>query len=104
MRKKAMKLLSVMLAIFMAFAAVPLSGLAGIDLPIFRASAVEETETEISGKLGTKLTWSIDKASKTLTIDNKGQMISFSTTEAPWKNYKSYFDAVVINECGCMGI
>ena len=51
MRKKAMKLISVMLAIFMAFAAVPLSGLAGIDLPIFRASAVEETETEISGKL-----------------------------------------------------
>ena len=89
MRKKAMKLLSVMLAIFMAFAAVPLSGLAGIDLPIFRASAVEETETEISGKLGTKLAWSIDKASKTLTINNKGQMISFSTTEAPWKNYKS---------------
>lgn len=103
MRKKAMKLLSVMLAIFMAFAAVPLSGLAGIDLPIFRASAVEETETEISGKLGTKLTWSIDKASKTLTIDNKGQMISFSATEAPWKNYKSYFDAVVINE-GCANV
>ena len=103
MRKKAMKLLSVMLAIFMAFAAVPLSGLAGIDLPIFRASAVEETETEISGKLGTKLAWSIDKASKTLTIDNKGQMISFSTTEAPWKNYKSYFDAVVINE-GCANV
>ena len=103
MRKKAMKLLSVMLAIFMAFAAVPLSGLAGIDLPIFRASAVEETETEISGKLGTKLTWSIDKASKTLTIDNKGQMISFSTTEAPWKNYKSYFDAVVIND-GCANV
>ncbi len=103
MRKKAMKLLSVMLAIFMAFAAVPLSGLAGIDLPIFRASAVEETETEISGKLGTKLTWSIDKASKTLTINNKGQMISFSTTEAPWKNYKSYFDAVVIND-GCANV
>ena len=103
MRKKAMKLLSVMLAIFMAFAAVPLSGLAGIDLPIFRASAVEETETEISGKLGTKLAWSIDKASKTLTIDNKGQMISFSTTEAPWKNYKSYFDAVVIND-GCANV
>lgn len=98
-----MKLLSVMLAIFMAFAAVPLSGLAGIDLPIFRASAVEETETEISGKLGTKLAWSIDKASKTLTINNKGQMISFSTTEAPWKNYKSYFDAVVINE-GCANV
>lgn len=87
----------------MAFAAVPLSGLAGIDLPIFRASAVEETETEISGKLGTKLTWSIDKASKTLTINNKGQMISFSTTEAPWKNYKSYFDAVVIND-GCANV
>lgn len=103
MRKKAMKLLSVMLAIFMAFAAVPLSGLARIDLPIFRASAVEETETEISGKLGTKLTWSIDKARKTLTIDNKGQMISFSTTEAPWKNYKSYFDAVVIND-GCANV
>lgn len=103
MRKKAMKLLSVMLAIFMAFAAVPLSGLAGIDLPIFRASAVEETETEISGKLGTKLTWSIDKASRTLTVDNKGQMISFSTTEAPWKNYKSYFDAVVIND-GCANV
>ncbi len=103
MRKKALKLLSVMLAIFMAFAAVPLSGLAGIDLPIFRASAVEETETEISGKLGTKLTWSIDKASKTLTINNKGQMISFSTTEAPWKNYKSYFDAVVIND-GCANV
>ena len=103
MRKKALKLISVMLAIFMVFAAVPLSGLAGIDLPIFRASAVEETETEISGKLGTKLTWSIDKASKTLTIDNKGQMISFSTTEAPWKNYKSYFDAVVINE-GCANV
>lgn len=103
MRKKAMKLISVMLAIFMAFAAVPLSGLAGIDLPIFRASAVEETETEISGKLGTKLTWSIDKASKTLTVDNKGQMISFSTTEAPWKNYKSYFDAVVIND-GCANV
>ena len=103
MRKRAMKLISVMLAIFMAFAAVPLSGLAGIDLPIFRASAVEETETEISGKLGTKLAWSIDKASKTLTIDNKGQMISFSTTEAPWKNYKSYFDAVVIND-GCANV
>lgn len=103
MRKKAMKLISVMLAIFMAFAAVPLSGLAGIDLPIFRASAVEETETEISGKLGTKLTWSIDKASKTLTIDNKGQMISFSTTEAPWKNFKSYFDTVVIND-GCANV
>ena len=31
MRKKAMKLISVMLAIFMAFAAVPLSGLADIQ-------------------------------------------------------------------------
>ena len=103
MRKAITKTVAVMLATILFFAAAPLSGILEIGLPIYQAKAVEITDTEISGKLGTKLNWSIDIASKTLMIDNSGIMPSFSSTKAPWKDYKSYFDTVVISD-GCDNI
>ena len=54
------------------------------------ASAVEETDTTISGTIGTKLSWEIDKTTKVLTIDNNGAMVSFASDAAPWRNYKNY--------------
>ena len=97
------KAVSVLLAVVMLFGAAPLSGFVGLELFGFRASAVEETDTTISGTIGTKLSWEIDKATKVLTIDNNGAMVSFASDDAPWKNYKDYFDSVVVNE-GCTNI
>lgn len=97
------KVVSILLVAVMLLCAAPLSGLVGLELFGFRASAVEETDTTIFGTIGTKLSWSIDKASKVLTIDNEGEMISFASDDAPWKSYKSYFNHVVVNE-GCTNI
>ena len=97
------KVVSILLVAVMLLCAAPLSGFVGLELFGFRASAVEETDTTIFGTIGTKLSWSIDKASKVLTIDNEGEMISFASDDAPWKSYKEYFDSVVINE-GCTNI
>lgn len=95
-----------MLALTVLFSAVPLSGFVGIEptgLFSLRASAVEETEETISGTVGTKLSWSIDKASGVLTIDNTGDMISFASDDAPWKQYSGYITSAKINE-GCTSI
>ena len=97
------KVVSILLVAVMLLCAAPLSGFVGLELFGFRASAVEETDTTIFGTIGTKLSWSIDKASKVLTIDNDGAMVSFASDDAPWRNYKAYFNAVVINE-GCTNI
>ncbi len=97
------KVVSILLVAVMLLCTAPLSGFVGLELFGFRASAVEETDTTISGTIGTKLSWSIDKATKVLTIDNDGAMVSFASDDAPWRNYKAYFNAVVINE-GCTNI
>ena len=95
-----------MLALTVLLSAVPLSGFVGIEptgLFSLRASAVEETEETISGTVGTKQSWSIDKASGVLTIDNTGDMISFASDDAPWKQYSGYITSAKINE-GCTSI
>ena len=106
MKGKIKKTLVLMLTFTVLLSAVPLSGFVGIDptgLFAFRASAVEETEETISGTVGTKLSWSIDKASGVLTIDNTGDMISFASDDAPWKQYSGYITSAKINE-GCTSI
>ena len=97
------KVVSILLVAVMLFGAAPLNGF--VDLEIFgiRASAVEVTDTTISGTIGTKLSWEIDKTTKVLTIDNDGAMVSFASDDAPWRSYKEYFDTVVVNE-GCTNI
>lgn len=97
------RVVSILLVAVMLLCTAPLSGFVGLELFCFRASAVEETDTTISGTIGTKLSWSIDKASKMLTIDNDGAMVSFASDDAPWKSYKSCFNSVVINE-GCTNV
>lgn len=97
------KVVSILLVAVMLLCAAPLSGFVGLELFGFRASAVEETDTTISGTIGTKLSWEIDKATKVLTIDNNGAMVSFASDDAPWRNYKEYFDSVIVNE-GCTNI
>ncbi|MDY5949071.1 MAG: leucine-rich repeat domain-containing protein, partial [Oscillospiraceae bacterium] len=106
MKGKIKKTLVLMLTFTVLLSAAPLSGFVGIDptgLFAFRASAVEETEETISGTVGTKLSWSIDKASGVLTIDNTGDMISFASDDAPWKQYSDYITSAIISE-GCTSI
>ncbi len=62
-----------------------------------------EEENIISGVVGTKLTWKIDKKERTLTIDNEGSMVSFTSENAPWKQHKNYIFNVIINY-GCTNI
>lgn len=97
------KLVSILLVVVMLLCAAPLSGLVGLELFGIRASAVEETDTTISGTIGTKLSWEIDKTSRELTIDNNGAMVSFASDDAPWRTYTAYFNSVIINE-GCTKI
>ena len=59
-----------------------------------------EEENTISGSVGTKLNWSIDRRTGSLTIDNKGKMVNFILDAAPWEEYYQYIHHVVINE-GC---
>ncbi len=103
MKNAVKKALSVMLVAVMLFGAAPLNGFVDLELFGIRASAVEVTDTTISGTIGTKLSWEIDKTTKVLTIDNDGAMVSFASDDAPWKSYKSYFNHVVVNE-GCTNI
>ena len=44
-----------------------------------------DEEGTVKGKIGTKLTWEIDKRERKLTIDNRGTMVSFVAETAPWK-------------------
>lgn len=60
-------------------------------------------ENTISGRIGTKLTWSIDRQTRVLTIDNNGAMVSFASDDAPWKAYKEYVRNVIVND-GCTNI
>ena len=62
-----------------------------------------EEENIISGVVGTKLTWKIDKKERTLTIDNEGSMVSFTSENAPWKKHRNYIFNVIINY-GCTNI
>ena len=63
----------------------------------------ESQEKTYSGKIGTKLIWSIDRKTRTLTIDNNGTMVSFSSETAPWIQYEEYIRSVKINY-GCTNI
>ena len=63
----------------------------------------ESQEKTISGEVGTKLFWSIDRKTRKMTIDNKGAMISFAADGVPWKQYNQYVISVEINE-GCTNI
>ncbi len=103
MKKTIRKTVSLLLVTVMLICTAPLSGFVGLDWFGFGASAVEETDTTISGTIGTKLSWSIDKIIRVLTIDNDGAMVSFASDDAPWRTYTGYFDFVVINE-GCTNI
>lgn len=54
----------------------------------------------ISDKITDDFLWSIDKATETLTVDCKNEMISFDSNLAPWIAYKDYIKHIVING-GC---
>ncbi len=57
----------------------------------------------ISEVVNTKLSYSIDKLARTLTINNQGNMVTFSSYDAPWKQYSGYVFHVVIED-GCESI
>ena len=57
-----------------------------------------EEENTIQETVNSKLSYSIDRRTRTLTIHNKGIMSSFSSYEAPWKQYQKYVETVVVEE------
>ncbi len=60
----------------------------------------DDTDRYITGDLGTILTWSIDKLQRTLTNNCNGNMPSFSSDFAPWKEYSKYFlTAIIVDGC-----
>lgn len=100
LKKNLKRAISVLLVAAVLLCAAPPNGLIYSDLFDFSASAVEETETTISGEYGENLTWSIDKTTKVLSVVCDGQMPYFENTQTPWFGYKKFFRHVYINE-GC---
>ncbi len=62
-----------------------------------------EEDNTISGMVGTKLAWKIDRETRKLTINNDGVMVSFTSEDAPWQQYKQYILSVEISN-GCKNI
>ena len=50
-----------------------------------------------------KLTYTINKRTRTLTVENNGDMVSFSAYTAPWREYQKYITDVVILP-GCTSV
>ncbi|MBR6315072.1 MAG: leucine-rich repeat domain-containing protein, partial [Clostridia bacterium] len=50
-----------------------------------------------------KLSYTIDKRTRTLTVTNDGTMVSFASFTAPWVEYQAYITDVVI-EPGCTSV
>lgn len=57
----------------------------------------DEQSRMISGNIGSKLSWLIDKKERTLTIDCNGPMVSFVADAAPWMKYEQYIVSATIN-------
>ncbi len=60
-------------------------------------------ENIISEKVNGKLSYSIDKLTRTLTVNCNGSMHSFSSYAAPWNQYYKYIFHIVV-ESGCTNI
>ncbi|MGN1478541.1 MAG: leucine-rich repeat protein [Acutalibacteraceae bacterium] len=67
-------------------------------------STIPEDIDTVSGELGTLSSWTLDKATGTLTVDYKGVMISFKDSVAPWCQYEEYIKHIVISDsCTSIG-
>ena len=62
----------------------------------------DDTDT-VSGKVTNSFWWSVDKSTGTLTLDCKGEMVSFENDVAPWIQYEEYIKHIVISD-GCTSI
>jgi hypothetical protein len=71
--------------------------------PYYIANPDTAEDNIISEVVNTKLSYSIDKLTRTLTINNQGSMVTFSSYDAPWKQHYGYVYHVVINDgCECI--
>ncbi len=52
-----------------------------------------------TGDCGKNVAWTLDISTRTLTISGEGEMFNYSYgSSAPWKQYKSYIETVIIEE------
>jgi len=72
------------------------------SVPYMFADGTKEENT-LSGSVGKKLSWSIDKATRKLTVENEGTMVAFVSESAPWSAYKEYILYAEI-KYGCTNI
>lgn len=79
-----------------------IDSIAAAPIDTVPAEATAELQATYSGTCGTNVSWSLDTATKTLTISGTGPMAYYnidSTTgrsKAPWSYYSSYIESVVI--------
>ncbi len=57
----------------------------------------------ISETVNAKLSYSIDKRTRTLTVYNQGKLISFSSYNAPWRQYQQYVETAILSD-GCTSV
>ncbi len=65
----------------------------------FLTGAFPALAEDVDYTCGENLTWSLDTQTKTLTISGTGKMrdyFSSSSGSAPWKNYSSYIESVIV--------
>ena len=58
----------------------------------------DESENLLSGKIGSRLTWTLNKISGELKIDGNGEMPSFGSAGSPWKDNTQHIYKVFIGE------
>ncbi len=66
-------------------------------LPAF-AQNIDSAPTAFSGSCGEKLNYSFDEETGTLTISGEGAMTDFAGFDAPWRNYRSSINFLVIED------
>lgn len=57
---------------------------------------IPEPVVIIEGEVGDNLTWVLNKADKTLTVNCEGTMPSFANEDAPWLEYASFIESVTV--------
>ena len=62
-----------------------------------------DEENIISETVNAKLSYSIDKRTRTLTVLNQGKLISFSSYNAPWCKYQQYVETAILSD-GCTSV
>ena len=90
MKKAIIKTLSVFLAVILSFAAAPISGFIGVELPEWLDFSITSSAAETSGAYGDNLNWAFDNSSGTLTISGTGEMQEFELpSDAPWFSHNN---------------